>query len=249
MPRATHQPEELATRQETECRRLLEIVEGFGAVQTTQQFRSDEAAYRGQEPTDGLYILTDGILKISETSSSGKHTITRMLARWDVFGRLYPTGVVDGQSAIHGCTGSQAEAHAEALAEAVIDCEIIKIPRVFVQRSVRNAPETALSLAALLELRLAEQEELMRCVSARRTGARLARLLPILARKFGENGAGGAIAICIRLTHHELADMIAATRESVSKAMVELQDRGTIGYDRGRIILLDPDELGDLGDW
>jgi CRP/FNR family transcriptional regulator, global nitrogen regulator len=130
-------------------------------------------------------------------------------------------------------------------AEAVIDCEVYKIPKVFVNRAMRR-PEVALEMAALLELRLIEYEEMIGCLLPRRTKARLAKLLPILARRFGEP-TGGGTAIGLRLTRTDLAAMTASTRESTNAAVSGLREKGILAMDAGRVVILDPERLAEVG--
>ena len=104
-------------------------------------------------------------------------------------------------------------------------------------------PEVARGLATMLELRLIEREELAWCVLPRKTAERLARLLPLLARKFGESPKGGQTRIGLRLTHQDLASMIASTRESVSATLMGLRRQKVIEVERGRIVLSDPKKL------
>jgi CRP/FNR family transcriptional regulator len=68
---------------------------------------------------------------------------------------------------------------------------------------------------------------------------RLATLLLNLGDRFGsqENGAGTVLQV--RLTHQDLANMIASTREAVSKVMSEFQRDGHIETRNRQIAILD----------
>lgn len=123
------------------------------------------------------------------------------------------------------------------------DCEVFKIPKVFVERAMRRRPEVALEMAALLELRLIEYEELTGCLLPRRTEVRLAKLLPILARKFGEP-TGSGTAIGLRLTRSPMA---ASTRESTIAAVSGLCESGILAMKAGRVVVLDPERLAEAG--
>jgi CRP-like cAMP-binding protein len=57
-----------------------------------------------------------------------------------------------------------------------------------IERAIRQEPRVALKMMTLLELRLVQYEELVKCLLPRETEVRLANLLPILAQKFGEEG-------------------------------------------------------------
>ena len=86
------------------------------------------------------------------------------------------------------------------------------------------------------------REELFGCLLPRTTEARLARLLPILARQFGVARDGGWI-IELRLTHYHLAEMVASTRESVTAAVNSFRRRGVLEKKAGIIFILEPEEL------
>jgi CRP/FNR family transcriptional regulator len=122
---------------------------------------------------------------------------------------------------------------------------VTKVPKVFVERAIRQEPRVAFKMMTLLELRLVQYEELVKCLLPRETEVRLANLLPLLARKFGES-RDGFVTIDLRLTHQDLAAMVASTRESVTKVLNELRNRGVIEVDSGRITLKDTRVLTEL---
>jgi CRP/FNR family transcriptional regulator len=97
----------------------------------------------------------------------------------------------------------------------------------------------------LLELRLVQYEELVKCLLPRETEVRLANLLPLLAQKFGQS-RDGLVKIDLRLTHQDLAAMVASTRESVTKVLNEMRNRDVIEVEAGRITLKDPAALARL---
>jgi CRP/FNR family transcriptional regulator, global nitrogen regulator len=104
----------------------------------------------------------------------------------------------------------------------------------------------AFRLLTLLELRLVQYEELVKCLLPRETEVRLANLLPILAQKFGER-RDGEVTIDLRLTHQDLAAMVASTRESVTKVLNDMRNRNLIEIEAGRITLKDSRALAELG--
>ncbi len=102
-----------------------------------------------------------------------------------------------------------------------------------------------MALANVLELEFEERQELMECLLLRKTTARLARLLPVLAGRFGYIRRG-RIQIRLRLTRQELAEMVCASRESVGQAMDELRRREIIEMENGQVAILDPERLGGI---
>jgi CRP/FNR family transcriptional regulator len=122
---------------------------------------------------------------------------------------------------------------------------VTKVPKIFVERAVRQEPRVAFKIMTLLELRLVQYEELVKCLLPRETEVRLANLLPLLAQKFGDR-RDGVVTIDLRLTHQDLAAMVASTRESVTKVLNEMRGRDLIEVEAGRITLKDWRALAEL---
>ena len=215
--------------QEQECRALLRLMEEMGIATADRTYRPGDAVYRQGEYGDALYVLVSGVMKLFRPYSGSKEATLRLLTSWDIFGHLAFAG----------------EARQRAYAEAVTDCRVTKIPKVFVERAVRQEPRVAFKIMTLLELRLVQYEELVKCLLPRETEIRLANLLPILAQKFGDR-RDGVVTIDLRLTHQDLAAMVASTRESVTKVLNEMRNRDLIEVDAGRITLKDWRALAEL---
>lgn len=216
--------------QEQECRRLLGLLEDLGIATAERTYAPGDAVYQEGEYGDALYVLTSGVLKLFRPYSGSKEATLRLLKPWDIFGHLAFEG----------------ETRQRAYAEAVTECRVTKVPKIFVERAVRQEPLVAFKLMTLLELRLVQYEELVKCLLPRETEARLANLLPILAQKFGERD-DGQVTIGLRLTHQDLAAMVASTRESVTKVLNDMRNRDLIEVESGRITLKDSRALARLG--
>ena len=215
--------------QEQECQGLLQILRDLGIPTADRAYAPGDAVYREGEYGDALYILTSGVLKVFRPYSGSKEATLRLLKPWDIFGHLAFEG----------------ETRQRAYVEAVTECEVIKVPKVFVERAIRQEPLVAFKLMTLLELRLVQYEELVKCLLPRETEVRLAKLLPILAQKFGER-TDGVVTIDLRLTHQDLAAMVASTRESVTKVLNDMRSRDLIEVSSGRITLKDSRALARL---
>jgi CRP/FNR family transcriptional regulator len=217
--------------QEQECRELLAILRDMGVASADRVYQPGDAIYSEGEYGDALYVLVSGVVKLFRPYSGSKEATLRLLKPWDIFGHLAFAG----------------EAKQRAYAEAVTECKVTKVPKIFIERAVRREPRAALKMMTLLELRLVQYEELVKCLLPRETEVRLANLLPILARKFGEGSEDGRfVTIDLRLTHQDLAAMVASTRESVTKVLNDMRNRGVIEVEAGRITLKDYGALAKL---
>jgi CRP/FNR family transcriptional regulator, global nitrogen regulator len=210
--------------QEQECRELLAILRNMGIASADRTYQPGDAIYNEGEYGDALYVLISGVVKLFRSYSGSKEATLRLLKPWDIFGHLAFAG----------------ETKQRAYAEAVTECKVTKVPKIFMERAIRREPRAALKMMTLLELRLVQYEELIKCLLPRETEVRLANLLPILARKFGERGdEGRSVTIDLRLTHQDLAAMVASTRESVTKVLNDMRNRDVVEIEAGRITLKD----------
>src|SRR5919112_1126095 len=191
--------------QEEECRSLLRLLEEMGIATADRNYAPGDAVYREGEYGDALYVLVSGVMKLFRPYSGSKEATLRLLTSWDIFGHLAFAG----------------EARQRAYAEAVTECVVTKVPKIFVERAVRQEPRVAFKIMTLLELRLVQYEELVKCLLPRETE--------------------------VRLAHQDLAAMVASTRESVTKVLNEMRGRDLIEVEAGRITLKDWRALAALG--
>lgn len=213
--------------------RLLSTLREMGVPLVRRRYDRGGMIYEGDEAGRVLYVLAGGVARLFVNYpgyAGGKRATFLLLGPGDAFGFPLFSGGGPGRVS----------------AGAFTDCEVVKIPKPFLERAMRRRPEVALEVAALLERRLVEYEELVACLLPRRTEARLARVLPMLARKFGGRAGGGSVAIGLRLTRTDLAEMTASTRESVTAAVIGLREKEILTMKGGRIVVLDPEGLAEV---
>jgi CRP/FNR family cyclic AMP-dependent transcriptional regulator len=114
----------------------------------------------------------------------------------------------------------------------------------------RALKELALESATIAVALLDALSFKARCYSAmaqmlgtRSATERLERLLVFLATVFGIKEESGT-AIAASFTHAELANLIGSTRQWVTVQLARLQERGTVRYNRGLLLIRDPASLG-----
>jgi CRP-like cAMP-binding protein len=73
------------------------------------------------------------------------------------------------------------------------------------------------------------------------------RVLLELARNQGQPAAGGVV-IPQKLTQSELANLCGLTRESTNKWLRFYVREGLLSYEGGRITLVRPEQLDDVGE-
>ncbi|MDP9488348.1 MAG: Crp/Fnr family transcriptional regulator, partial [Actinomycetota bacterium] len=157
-----------------------------------------------------------------------KEATTALLKDGGVFGKL---NLVEGR-------------WQDVFAEAVTESRVAGIQKASLERAIKSDPAFALKLFSSLSERLRQSDEVIESLLHREVSTRLATLLINLAERFGENNGVGVL-IDVRLTHQDLANMIASTREAVSKVMSEFQREGVIESRNRRIAVVNREALAE----
>lgn len=207
---------------------LLEALRRERIATATRQYAPGETILEEGSRKGGLFIVTFGIVGISTTYAGRKEATLRLLQTGQMFG--YPF----------------VEAGAFSRAQAFTDCEVLRVATKSLQYLLRRRPEAALEFVTMREADLLYQEELVGRLMHRKTETRLASLLLDLVARFGEISDEGEQTIGLRLTHEELARMIAATREGVTNSLNRWKREEVVRTKQQSTIILNTKALEDL---
>ena len=204
----------------------LDDFERAGLRVVERRFEPKDTIFTPGDPDDQLYFLLSGAVRLYKIYGDYKEATTALLKDSGVFGKL---NLVEGR-------------WQDVFAEAVTEARVASIQKAALERVIKSDPEFALRLFSSLSERLRQSDEVIESLLHREVSTRLATLLLNLGERFGEDGQAGVL-IGVRLTHQELANMIASTREAVSKVMSELQRDGVIESRSRRVAILNRDAL------
>jgi CRP-like cAMP-binding protein len=194
--------------------------EEVGVRPVERHFKAKDVIFAPGDPDDRLYFLLEGTVRLYKLYGDYKEATTALLKEGGVFGRL---------SLVEGCWQDN-------FAEAVTDARVASVQKSMLTETIKRHPELALKLFASFSERLRQSDEVIESLLHREVSARLTTLLLNLSERFGEtNGVGTRLGV--RLTHQDMANMIASTREAVSKVMSEFQRDGTIEVQNRKIVL------------
>jgi CRP-like cAMP-binding protein len=173
------------------------------------------------DPGDSLFVLRQGRVKVVLIGEDGREVILGVLEPGAHFGEL---ALIDDQPR---------SAHVIAMD----DAQLLILRREDFRRRVEANPTIAWALLTELSRRLRRADQKIGGLVLLDVPGRIARLLLDLADE------AGAATIDKPLTHQTIAQMIGASRETVSRAMKEFQDAGLIRVERRRIAVGDRDAL------
>ena len=194
-----------------------------------EEVKKRQPLYLPGDPSSSVYLLKRGRVKIANTSPSGKEVTFEILEPGEIFGEL---DVLE-------------DAPRSTSAEALDDALICVIPRKDFDQYLAMHPNVTLKLTKLIGLRLKKIQSRVEDLVFRDVPARLAHLLSELSKTEGIADKQG-IRLKAKLTHQEMANLIACSRETVSTTMGQFRDDGLIQMDGRTITIVNEKGLSKL---
>ena len=183
-----------------------------------RRFGARDLIYSPGDPDGQLYFLLEGTVRLYKIYGDYKEATVALLTHGDVFGE----------------TCLEEMPCQKTFAEAVTESRVAVVRKSVLNEVIKRHPMFALKLISSISERLRHSEKTIEGLLEREVSARLATLLSHLGDRFGEPEDSGKV-LNVRLTHQDLANMIASTREAVSKEMSEFQRAGLIKVRNRRI--------------
>lgn len=199
-----------------------EKLDKINGIAKEKHIPKNEIIYSAQDKDDQMFILKKGRARIFKVSADGKMITLSILREGDIFGTM---------SAVRGGTSG-------AYAETLEDSYICVIHQDDFHNAVKEMPEIALKLIELINQRLKEAEDRIEDLVFRNIPGRIAGILLKLAEQFGKDTSEG-IQINFKITHQELADMVGATRETVTIVLNDFRNDNLIKISEKYITIID----------
>lgn len=193
----------------------------------TREYGKGEHVFQAGSPGLHIYLLLDGRAKIYKLSDSGKEVILWFCLPGEIFGL---TDVVLGTPR-------------EVSAQMCTAARVYQVPRVAFNRFLVEHPVIALQVIDLLSCRLRVLGDMLLNLTADDVTSRIIKLMLRLCNRYGQNAQSDAnIEVSIPLTHQEIADMVGATRQTVSSTISQLTRKGILRM-RNRHLCIHSQEL------
>ncbi len=176
-----------------------------------------------------VYYVVAGLVKVYDLTGDGREIIYRMCGTNNWF----------GMSAVFG--GRVRPVFAQTQAQT----KVLAIGLAGFERFIQDNPDFSIAVIHLLGQRLRQAHNAITEFVIGDVRSRIAQII----LKFAEAGSstrGGVVTIENRFTHQEIANMIGATRTTVTKVINEWKRREIIHVARGRIQICNYEELTRL---
>ncbi len=197
----------------------LEVIAAKAAMRTYDQ---GQFIHGAGNPSDKLFIIHRGKVKVYRLSDAGKEHLVRILNPGDFAGEL---------------ALFSASAH-DSYAEAIETSEVCTINQGDLRELLLQYPDISLHILRELSRRLEASEKQTTAIATASTTARLAQYLAAQAEQ------QASLSFSLPMSRKYLASYLGTTPETVSRKLGEFEEAGWIRQSGQRhITILDPDTL------
>jgi CRP/FNR family transcriptional regulator/CRP/FNR family cyclic AMP-dependent transcriptional regulator len=196
-------------------------LEALSELTFSRTFDKGQLIILAEETGDTLFIIRAGQVKVSLIHEDGKEFILSLLGEGEVFGEL---SLLDDRPRSANVT-------------AMVKTELLMLKRSDFLSLVGRVPQIAISLLEELASRLRRTDDQVEGLALLDVHHRVAKTLLRMAQDGGQTSPEG-ILIRKRPTHQQLANMSGTTRETVTRALKQLQDEGYIRISGRQILIL-----------
>ncbi len=194
---------------------------GMVPLMQHRSYRPRTCIVRAGEIADGLYVILSGQVKVLVDDGDGHQAILSVLGENDFFGEV---GLIDDGPRFADVYSQQ-------------DCEILYIPREVLFGWLESDCRAAVSLLRTVTARLADAQRNIVNLALVDVYGRVARLL--LDTGHDMNGEW-----LVQAGSEQIASMVGASREMVSRVVKDLHEKGVIRAEKRKIFVLDRDSMG-----
>jgi CRP-like cAMP-binding protein len=195
-------------------------------ITSMHEFPKSQPIYFPYEQSNSIFFLKKGRVKITRASPDGREMIVNLVNPGEVFGE---TAIVDE---------NERTDHAVSLE----DCLLCTISKEDFRDFINKNPDLNLKVTKLIGLKLRRYTERIEQLVFKDSQQRVISFLLNLANDNGKQ-IGDEIFVKPFLTHQDIAELTACSRQTVNSILSELRSRGLISFDRKKLIVHDKKAL------
>jgi CRP/FNR family transcriptional regulator len=195
----------------------LKEVSGFFKI---HELKNNDYVFMEGDPSDWLYIVAKGEVKIVKHTVAGKDIILEIMSPGDIFGGV---AVLDRRPF-------------PASAQAMEATNVIGISRNNLLKIMEEYPILKLEIVKYFSDKLRDSHEMLKNIATERVEKRIASLLLKLSEKTGVS-EGDYIKIDFPLTRQEISEMVGTTVETCIRTMSKFQKQNMVKTSGNRILI------------
>ena len=197
-----------------------------GNTHTIRVFKKGDYIYLPEESSDKIYFLTEGRVKIGNYADTGKEITKAILTQGEVFGELSLIG----------------EEKRRDFALAMEDTTTCVISVEEMKGLMKEHSGLNLFLMKIMGSRVLQMEQRLESLVFKDSRTRIVEFLKDLADRKGQR-VGYEMLIRKFLTHQEIANLTATSRQTVTTVLNELRNKNILTFNRKRLLIRDMEKL------
>lgn len=191
------------------------------------EFGKDDFIYFSQEPSNHIYLIAEGRIKIGSYSDDGKEIIKAILQPGEIFGEMALVGEEKRRD------------FAQALDKGIKICQLAIED---MESLMRKNQELSFKITKLIGFRLRKAERKIESLVFKDARTRIVEFLKELGEERGQK-VGFETLVKNFFTHQDIANLTATSRQTVTTVLNELRDQNQINFDRKRLLIRDLESL------
>jgi len=191
-----------------------------------QHFKKKETIFLPDETSNKLYFIIQGKVKMGIHLDSGRSVTRAILGEGDIFGESILLGIKKHKFYAHAMTAAT----------------IAVIPLQELNEMIQNNKDLTFFLMQKMGSNLLEKEQQIESVIFKNSRTRIIEFLLEFARKKGRR-VGYEQLVNNMMTHQEIADLTATSRQTVTTTISELKNKNILIMNRKRMLIRDMDKL------
>ena len=203
---------------------------GAMAKHVQRKYKKGEYIYIPNEHADQIYLLSEGRVKIGAYGDGGKEITKAILTAGEVFGELSLIG----------------EQKRRDFAYAMEATTVCMISVTDMKSLMREHSGLQLFIMKIMGNRVLDMEQRLESLVFRDSRTRIIEYLENLAKRKGQR-VGYETVVRQFLTHQEIANLTATSRQTVTTVLNELRTKNIITFNRKRLLVRDLDALAKEG--
>lgn len=192
----------------------------------------DQYIYFPEEPSSSIYFLKEGRIKIGSYSEDGRENIKAILKPGEIFGELSLAGE------------EKRTDFAQAMDDNVVICTISMSE---MKEMMQKNASLGLKVTKLIGFRLKRMERKLDDLIFKDAKTRIIEFLIDTAKESGKK-VGDEIFVKHYLTHQDIANLIASSRQTVTTVLNELKEKKLIYFERKSFLIHDIEKIYEVYD-
>jgi CRP/FNR family cyclic AMP-dependent transcriptional regulator len=191
-------------------------------VSRRRTYRRNEIIIRADDRGRDCFLLTSGSVKVSLRDQHWNEVILKILYPYSFFGEM---AFLD-------------DPRRSATVSAIEKSDTLSFAWEDFTRLIQHSPEVILKMLVTMSQRLRQADQKIARLTLASASGKVAMALLELLGEQGGRAVDGGIAIDLRLTRKELADLAGVARETLVRTLAEFQRRNWVRLDKRTIVVL-----------